>query len=245
MRKLIKYWSGYSRVEEILNSKPEWGALEFILANNKEFNVTYSVVDRSGTNQYRSTVFFCTHHTGALDFLSTYPYLSTVAPNLKVVMNKKLLALPPLREISLAVNPLSSKIKNDDSRREIEQHLASGGNILIFPAGKVGYKDQNDIVDFPWRPGIGDIVKNHAAFAVPVYVKARNKNWFYAVRRHFPQLSLLLLLKVLNKSNRAQVIIGSPITISNKQQMEPISLLNFIRSQVYSLANTDNNRSIL
>lgn len=235
MRKLVKWWSGFHRVEKILKSKPELSALEFILAGNKEYNVQYTINNLSEQKVFHSTIFFCNHPTGALDFLSVYPYLSTVAPDLKVVLNKKLLQLAPLREISFPVNPVSSGVRNDETKSELAKHLERKGNVLIYPAGKVGSNINGDITDAPWRLGLAEILKSSEVNVVPIFVKARNSDFFYFIRKFFPKISLLLLLKELEKSSHAEVTIGTSLNIQNKKSMGATELLNHIRSEVYAL----------
>lgn len=235
MRKLIKWWAGFHRVEKILADKSNLSALEFVLEGNKEYNVRYSINNLSDVTSFESTVFISNHHTGALDFLAVYPYLSTIAPNLKVVLNKKLLALSPLREISFPVNPISSGIRNDEMKRVLKKHVEAGGNILIYPAGKVASRVNGEIMDAPWRIGIADLIKDCNVKAVPVFVKARNSDFFYTLRNFFPRVSLLLLLKELEKSSVAEVTIGKPIFFHNKKSMGATELLNQIRNEVYSL----------
>lgn len=235
MRKLIKWWAGFHRVEKILTGKTRLSALEFVLEGNKEYNVRYSINNLSDATSFESTVFISNHHTGALDFLSVYPYLSTIAPDLKVVLNKKLLALTPLQEISFPVNPISSGIRNDEMKGVIKKHLEKGGNILIYPAGKVASRINGEITDAPWRIGIAELIKDSNVKVVPVFVKARNSDFFYTLRNFFPRVSLLLLLKELEKSSVAEVIIGKPIFFHDKKSMGTSDLLNQMRNEVYSL----------
>ena len=82
-----------------------------------------------------------------------------------------------MENISIPVYPVSEKKANTTARKEIESHLISGGNILIFPAGRVAQKLNNEVTDMPWRNGIAQITKKCAKEVIPVFIDAENSNF--------------------------------------------------------------------
>jgi putative hemolysin len=216
---------------------PEQDSLTFIKGIVEEFEVDVQT-DGVRAETSTATIFFCTHHTGAVDFLAAYPVLSQVAPNLKVVVNRELLKIKPLASCFIGINPISAKKPNDDARREISDHLCSGGNILVFPAGKVGTLRKGVPTDFPWRTGIADILKQSARQAVPVFVDAKNGYFFDVGRKVLPKLNLLFLMGALNWRERktVRVRIGSPIEVQTFANLRSDEIMEIIRKKTYSLA---------
>jgi len=237
MRKLVLKWSGYDRVRKLIDLDPEQDGHSFLRRAAEEFQI-HACFFGLEERQFKSTIFFCTHHTGAIDLLATYPTLGMLAPDLRVVVNRKLLALEPMAKISISVNPLSSGIRNPEARAEITNHLRKGGNILVFPAGKVGIMRGGEVRDLPWRTGIAEIARDAAEQVIPVYVKAKNDTFFYAIRECFPRLSMLFLLRYLHRRTEKSVVsvlMGKPTSRKVLKQLSAEEILRRLRRELYSL----------
>jgi putative hemolysin len=237
MTKLIHKFTGFDRILFLLENFGKESPVGFIKAGAKEFQVSAKIKNHLNQNVMRSTIFVSNHHTGALDFLATYPEICRYAPDLKIVVNKGLLRLLPMKPVFIAVHPVSTQAKNDLAKKEIIDHLESGGNLLIYPAGKVARKFGDTIEDFPWRNGLADIIKETSANVVPIYVDAENSRFFYLIRRFFPKLSLLFLLRELKNSagKSATVYIGKPIEKKELANFDNRKMVQEIRNQVYGL----------
>ena len=244
MNRLILKWSGYDKVKYLLDSMPEQDGSTFVIRAAEAFKVK-TIIHGMGSNKLQSTIFFSTHHTGALDFLATYPALLKVAPNLKVVANKELLKLKPLSQISIGVHALSTGKRNIIARNEIAEHLRNGGNLLIFPAGKVGILKNGDPSDLPWQKGIADIIKRDARQVVPVLVDSKNNLMFYMIRKYFPKLNMLFLLRSLKTRKKVpiNVYMGEPTNTSSYSELTAEELMNTIRYTTYALKKTENHGS--
>lgn len=239
MRKLLLKWAGYDRVQKGVDLSPRQSGRAFVHRMRMEFGVRSRILipDAEPPRSMKSAVFFCTHHTGALDFLAAYPELEKIAPNLLVVVNSQIQKIKPLALISIPVHPISSGKRNEFARTQIREHLKNGGNILVFPAGKVGYLNHGEPTDFPWRTGIAEIARDVAESVVPVYVDARNSRFFYFIRKLFPKLSLLFLLRCLrsHQGKTVSVLLGSSIPRSTFALLTPEELLDEVRFETYSL----------
>ena len=238
MRRLIAKISGVDRAQELMRSLPGQDGVTFLRRSAAEFGVQAKVVG-TPVALVEPTIFFSTHHTGAVDFLTTYPALSEIAPRLKVVANKDLLALKPLSDILIPVNTISTGRANAEARQEIIEHLRSGGNLLVYPAGKVGTMKRGRPFDFPWRTGIAEILKDEARAAVPIYVAAKNAKFYYAARRVFPKLGLVFLMSALTwRRDRGpiEVRVGTPIGRDVFEAMNPTDILALVRTAAYAMA---------
>ncbi len=235
MRQLFHRWTGFDQVQKLVDSVPNQDGPTFLFRSIELFKVN-SVVHCEIKGPVRSTLFVSNHHTGVLDLLAVYPTLKQLAPNLKIVVNQQILKLKPLQPILIGVHPVSSQLRNDQALKEMKMHLAAGGNLLIYPAGKVARKIDGVISDFPWRYGIAELMKANLNAIVPIYVEAQNSSFFYQLRNIFPKLSLLLLLRCL-KTNRQQVqaVIGPQLIADHLQTLSREELTLKVREKVYEL----------
>lgn len=236
MQQLLFRWTGYNRVQKLLESDPQQDGLAFISRALKEFGVEYQL---QGTlaSDIRSTVFVCTHHVGAIDFMTVYPALKQSCPQLKIVANNQLLRLRPLQGDLIAVHPISAKMSNAEAKKQIVDHLETGGSILVYPAGKVARKKKGVINDLEWRSGIFPIIQQHSKQVIPIFVNAENGNFFYFIRSLLPKLSMLFILRALTsrKNEIVKVIIGEPIESQTLQNFSASEGMTFLRSKTYQL----------
>jgi putative hemolysin len=237
MRRLISRITGFHRIERLLKADPAQDGLTFLTRAAQEFEVDADVKGLE-LGPVRGAIFFCTHHTGALDLLALYPALAKMAPNLKIIAGFGLLKLKPMAEISIGVHTLSTGRRNHDARTEVTRHLENDGNILVYPAGKVGCVRRGQPVDYAWRTGMAQILKESGQLAFPVYVGAKNGRLYDLIRKRFPKLSLLFFLSALTwrKKTPVPVRIGKRIPHEVFTQFEAIELTDFLRSSTYEMA---------
>lgn len=189
-----------------------------------------------------STVFLCTHHTGAVDILGLYPFLRAVTTHLKIVVNKQLMAISVLNPIFIPVVPPSYRFDNHQGLEQMKEHLKTGGNILLYPAGKIGIKKNGVIQDLPWQWGSVPLIRTHAKRIIPVLVDAKNKSWFYFIRRFLPRISQGLILRALidRPSQEALIYFGNPIIPADLSSLDDITFINFLRDVTYNLNSKEN-----
>jgi putative hemolysin len=246
MRKWLERWSGFDRVLRVLNIDPTQGGPEFITRILSEFGLQPVGTGYRGPDP-RGVVFVCTHHTGAADFLAAYAILEKSVPNLKVVMNDRLLKLPPLARIGIGVHAISTKRENGEARARIQAHLESGGNLLVFPAGKVGVLRNGRVTDQPWRLGVARMIRESAAWVVPVHVDARNGAGFYLLRELFPRFGMLFLLRMLRHQEQrpTPVRVGDAIAAADLGLLGDQELLARLRKATYELNEERENVHVL
>jgi len=186
----------------------------------------------------RATVFVSNHPSGARDFLATYPVLEAIAPNLKIVMSEELMdfAPPNIRNIFIPVHPPRQREANVRGHNLVVEHLRRGGNVLVYPAGRVAFKIGGHIQDSPWSQAVAKLIRKTSAQVVPVAVRAENSKRFYFIRRYFPRLSLLLLLRELKDSRGvARVYVGAKVAPERLMTSTAAELTELLRGEVDSL----------
>jgi putative hemolysin len=232
-RKLIYAWTGYDRVKWLEHSMPEQTADHFNVCSD---HVGATIAPTPGT------VFLCTHHTGAVDILALYPILRQFAGDLKIVVNEKLMTLKVLNGIFIPVGTPTSLKDNEPGRLQMTAHLQGGGNLLIYPAGKVGGKQNGRVQDSDWRHGGSQLIQENAKQVVLILVDAENSALFYLIRRFFSRLSLLLILRALQHRPKTpvKVYFGQPIPIEKIRELSPETMMRTLRQQTYRLKEIQN-----
>jgi len=238
MHKLIAKFIGFDKVQQILKKEPNVYGQSFVSEVIKDFGINYTMFDENfDIESYNSTIFFSTHHSGALDFLCAFNALKDKAPNLKVLVNNQLMDFAPVAKVAIATYPVSAKADNSQAREEIIAHLNNGGNLLVFPAGKVAGKNNGEITDSQWRKGIFEIFRNHASCGVPVYIKADNGNAFYFIRKLFPKISMLFLMRCLSiaAKNDIKIVLGRATPRYKLDTYSALETLQYFRNRTYEL----------
>lgn len=183
------------------------------------------------------TVFLCTHHTGAMDILGLYPFLRKAVVDLKIVVNQQLMVISVLNSVFIPVIPPSHHFDNRDGRNRMTEHLQCGGNLLLYPAGKIGTKKDGVVQDLPWQLGSASLLRAHARRIIPVLVDAENKSWFYILRRFFPRIGQAFILRAFIDRPRqaARIYFGNPVFPMELSELGNAAFMQFLRDATYNL----------
>jgi putative hemolysin len=151
------------------------------------------------------------HPTGVADGLVVSELIRRVRPDVRVLANYLLAAIPELRESCFFVDPFGGPTAAARSRaglRAAHLWLRGGGALVMFPAGEVAADDEAR-----WHESLGRLALSTRAVVLPVFVDARNSRLFYAAGRVHPVLRTALLgRELLNKrGTRIHVRIGQPL----------------------------------
>lgn len=158
------------------------------------------------------------HPFGGLEGVILSLFISQLRPDLKVLANQGLRLFPELQDYFIFTNPLSERDpKNGPSLRTSIQHLKQGGALLIFPAGRVSYYQQEKqrISEHHWNRTVAGFINRCEADFIAVFTSGYNSRWFYRVGRLYQRLRMLMLAhEVLNKK-------GAKVQISSSQPVKP------------------------
>lgn len=156
------------------------------------------------------------HPFGGLEGVILARLLSKVRPDLKVLANVGLQIFVELQDYFIFTNPLSERDpRNGPSLRNSLAHVKSGGALLLFPSGKVSYKDrqQKRVVEHPWNRLVSKLVQSADAQFLPLWVEGQNSELFYRIEAIYYPLRMLFLGRELLNKNRARVQLraGNPV----------------------------------
>jgi putative hemolysin len=126
--------------------------------------------------------------------------------------------VPDIKENMVAVafpHDPDSHLRNIAVRKEVMEHLANGGIVILFPAGRVATARRlfGPAVEHPWNPFTAKMILKSKARVVPVFFPGQN-GWLYQFVQHFsPTLRQSLMMhEVVRKIGSTQSpIIGEPI----------------------------------
>ncbi len=239
--RLLKYLFHESEMTEFGKNYPDIQGVDFVEKVLDYFEFDYLVNDREKSNfpYTGSVVAIANHPIGSLDGLALLKLCTDIRPDVKIVANELLWAIKPLRPLLLPVNNMAGNTAKSNMKA-IEDHLAGGGALLIFPAGEVSRLGVKGVKDGKWRNGFLNFAKHAKAPIVPIHIDGKNSKFFYALSLLAKPLSTLWLIDEMFKQRNQDIRIRIGQAIEHKTyndlQIDRKNLKKLFKKQVYSLA---------
>ncbi len=185
------------------------------------------------------------HPFGGLEGIALAALLRRVRPDVKLMANYLLQAVPEMRQHLIAVDPFGradSATRNIGPLKEAVRWMRGGGLLGIFPAGEVSslHLKQRAVTDPAWNPAAARMARMAKAAVLPVYFHGDNGPLFNLLGLLHPRMRTVLLPRqLLNKQNTTlQVAIGSAIPASRLEKFEnEDQLTRYLRLRTYILRN--------
>lgn len=182
------------------------------------------------------------HPFGVIDPVMLARWAGQFRPDLKVMTNSLLLAMPELVDHVIPVDPFGgegSAKRNLAPMKEAIRLLRGGGALIIFPAGEVAsYKPGRGLDEPVWSNHVGSLVRRTQATVLPVYFPGSNSALFHAAGMIHPRLRTgLLLREFCNRANTpVPMSVGQPIPYSRLKKFEDDeSLTRYLRIHTFVL----------
>jgi len=156
-------------------------------------------------------VMVANHPFGFTDGLVLTNLVCKVRPDLKLLTRAFFASVPEIEDNMVAVafphDPESQK-KNIAVRKEIMAHLAAGGIVILFPAGRVATARRlfGPVIEHDWNPFTAKMILKSRARVVPVYFAGQNGFAYQFVQLFSATLRQSLMMHEIWRS------IGSTIT---------------------------------
>ena len=175
----------------------------------------FSFVPKTG-----SLIVVSNHPFGGVEGIALLDIFLKERPDVRILSNQLLNALPGLKELFIGVDILSEPTREERKRankaaiEEATQWVANGGVLIVFPSGEVADWDRQGKTtqEAPWRHTAGKILKETQAALMPVYVDGRNSWLFYLLGRIHPLLRTMRLVhELLNKKGQTLQLYGGSI----------------------------------
>lgn len=181
----------------------------------------------------------CNHPLGGVEALALAQSLRGIRTDIKFLANAGLNVFAELAPLFIATNPLKSSQKNLASIRACSAHLASGGVLVIFPAGKVSFcpRGEDRIRDAAWNRLVGHLALRHEAALLPVFFAGANSRLFQTLGKIWDRSKLLMLPRefLRMRGRRIEFHVGHAIAPEVWRGMDAATLTCYARLMTYLL----------
>lgn len=182
-------------LNEILTDNPDKYGVEFGKACTNKFNVKSHTVNLDKIDKTKRYLFVANHPLGGLDGIIFMNEMGQYFEKIQFPVNDILLHIGRFNDIFVPINKHGSQARG--AAEKIEEAFASESQVLFFPAGLVSRKVDGKITDLDWKAAFVKKAIKHKREIVPVYIDAKNSNFFYNLSRIRTKLGIKANLEML------------------------------------------------
>ncbi|OFY19988.1 MAG: glycerol acyltransferase [Bacteroidetes bacterium GWF2_33_38] len=225
----------------ITDNKDNFG-LDFVHSYIKTFNVGVNLVGKENIPSSGKFIFVSNHPLGGMESMVLMAAISEKFEKQKFMVNDILMYLKNLQEVFL---PINKHGKNpQDYVKQLDEAFNSDAQILIFPAGMVSRKIKGKIVDLEWKKSFITSAKKYNRDIIPVYIEARNSNFFYRLSNIRKMLGIKANIEMLylvdemfkQRGNTISLYFGNSISIDFfDKSKSAVEWANYVKKIVYNL----------
>ena len=232
----LSRWSGLDRAEDFLARHRGLDGFGFIDTAvdflGTEVQVTASELAHVPVDGALLVV--ANHPCGARDALALLQALGRVRRDVRILANDLLTSIAPLAPLLLPVRILGGR-PSAESLRAVDEALAAGQCVVVFPAGEVSRLGLAGIRDTRWRRGFVGFARRSGAPVLPVRIEARNSALFYGASALFKPAGTMLLAREMfaRRQRPVRLHIGHPLALDDREA--PARTLRRVRAALYAL----------
>ena len=238
---------GLNKLQRLYDTSPLPGldkqAFAETLLDELEVEVTGQAELAAKLPKSGAVILVSNHPFGCIEGVAIADMASKLRSDVKVLANKALSMFVELRGHFIFINPLDSRDPaNIAALKQCRQHLAEGGALVIFPAGKVSYfrPDKQRVCDDTWNRLPAQLAKSLDCPVLPLFVEGQNSRLFINLGRVYYRFKLLMLFREMLKARgrRIEIKVGRLLPTSILSRLKSIELINaYLRAQTYLLQN--------
>ena len=222
---------------------PTYFAENVLKAMNVDFRIAEQ--DLARIPEKGKIVLVANHPFGGIEGIIMGAILQRVRPDVKIMANYLLSAIPEMRDLFIFVDPFGGPAAaraNLASMKQTISWLKEGSMLGVFPAGEVSHATWKNrrITDPAWSNTVAKIVKKTESPVVPMFFKGHNRFMFQLAGMIHPRLRTALLPnELLNKKNTIiDVRVGNVIPYSRLRKFTTEDeLTDYVRMRTYMLAD--------
>lgn len=228
-------------INSFLQTHDSTAGYEFIEAVLEYFNFTYTISNKSKLNipPTGRVVIVANHPLGALDALSLISLIKEIRADIKVIANDILMQIPQINKLLIPVDNISGNSRKEQIK-EIYSALENDEAVIIFPSGEVSRANILGIRDSEWKRGFLKFAKKTNSPILPVFIEAKNSNFFYAMSAINKNLSTLFLVRemFLQRSKGVNFKVGELILFKNiaNTGFDDRVLVNLLKKHLYKIS---------
>ncbi|WP_034918384.1 lysophospholipid acyltransferase family protein [Erwinia sp. 9145] len=217
LKKFIKWIVGEDKLASALESIADKRGIEWTedVADQLGLRAETHFSDYDNIPAQGPTIVFSNHPT-VLDGLMVINTVSQVRKDIKIVANHVLtLLFPQVKDIAIGIRNMQGKMSHKQLK-EMNDHLAQNGVLIIFPAGKLAGLTLFGLREAPWQEGFLRLAVKYNAALVPVHIQGRNSFFYYLAAAIWRPLSNLMLCRecLKHKGKTRRIKISRQINIS-------------------------------
>lgn len=190
-------------------------------------------------------VIVCNHPFGVIDGLAICALTARIRPDFRILTNAVLHRAEETRPHLLPIDFSETKEAmgvNLRSRTQARDHLATGGTLIVFPAGGVSTTPSiwhARAVDAQWKSFTARLILGARAPVAPLYFEGQNSRLFQIASHLHQTLRLSLLFKEVHDRIGAEIRMhpGYPIAFAQLGHLGSEDLMRELRARTYGLAN--------
>lgn len=229
-------------LNDIIRQNFELSGQLFIKGALQQMGASYKVYGEENIPATGRYIFAANHPLGGLDGMILIDAIGKHFPEPKFIVNDLLLNIKNLEPVFVPVNKHGRQ--NIDYVHRIDDAYQSDFQILYFPAGLCSRKIKGKITDQPWQKNFISKAVKFKRDIIPVYVNAKNSNFFYNLARFRKRIGLKVNVEMLflpdemfkQHSKSISITFGKPISYTEFGNPKQYLLMaNRIRETVYSL----------
>lgn len=192
--------------------------LDFVDALIADLQVEVIVEGEENIPLSDSVIFASNHPLGGLDGIAFMQAIGRYRKDVKFIVNDFLMNIVNLEPLFVGVNKLGGQSKAAISA--VDDAYADDHALLVFPAGLVSRKINNDIVDLEWKKSFISRAKKYKKDIIPVYIEGKNSSFFYNLSRWRNKLGIKFNVEMLylvdeffaQRNQRVTIKIGKRIS---------------------------------
>lgn len=154
---------------------------QFIEAAIRDFGIVLSSEGLENVPSTGGCIVVCNHPLGGIDGIAVMCALAKKRTDMKALVNDILMNLENMSSLLVPVNKHGKNAAS--SVALIDQSYSSSECTIVFPAGLVSRKGKGKIEDLEWKKSFITKAIKYKQDVIPVYVDARNSNFFYNLAR--------------------------------------------------------------
>lgn len=190
-------------------------------------------------------VIVANHPFGGIEGIILGAILQKARPDVKIMANYMLSAIPEMRDLFIFVDPFGgpeSARANLAGMKKTIDWLRNDHALGVFPAGEVSHLKfgSRKIVDPQWSETIAKIIRKTESSVIPMFFIGNNRMPFQLAGLLHPRMRTALLPRELlnKKGTTIEVRVGKPINFARLRKIETdAELTEYLRQRTYMLEN--------
>lgn len=236
---LAERLTGLHALAEVYERRPADAApRDFIRYALDALALTYTVHGAVDIPATGPLLIAANHPHGAADGLLLADLLLRHRPDVRLMANRLLRRIPELAPIIVPVDVFRTGTSLR-GLREALRHVASGGALIVFPAGEVSRLSRSGrVVDPPWTRTLGALAQHSDATVVTAHVGGRAPLLSLLAGSLHPRLRTALLARdlVALRGRHLDVTLGAPLTAAELAAVAPPGRTPYLRLLAEGLA---------